>query len=105
MYENLQPRIVKTFHDALTDESQSFTTQYGAILGKLLERHGSNRVGIMYMGPRAMELLLFPSIEENLERIQLASSTDNQNSIQRMEALQCYGALTVRALARHSLTR
>lgn len=35
-YENIQPRVSKTYHKAITDPSCPFTTQYGALYGALL---------------------------------------------------------------------
>lgn len=32
-YENIQPRVSKTYHKAITDPSCPFTTQYGALYG------------------------------------------------------------------------
>lgn len=80
-YPHIQARVSKTFHKAVTDPLCPFTTQYGAL-------HG-----IMFLGPLAMEGLLFPNLSQYYRRLEPALSISNSNLIERLEAHNCFGIL------------
>ncbi|OQS05221.1 transcription initiation factor TFIID subunit 6 [Thraustotheca clavata] len=80
-YDNLQPRVSKTYHAALLDPTKPFTTHYGAILG------------LMYLGPLVMERLLFPHLTKYLEALLPCFAPSNSNQVLRLEAQNCFGVL------------
>jgi len=78
-YQSLQPRIAKTLIDAFKDRSKPLTTHYGAILG------------LAALGPRVVELLLLPHIEEYCRTIESDMKIDDQS--RSVEARKCYEVL------------
>ncbi|DAZ97466.1 TPA: hypothetical protein N0F65_009949 [Lagenidium giganteum] len=80
-YQHIQARVSKTYHKALTDPLCPFTTQYGAL-------HG-----ILFLGPLAMEGLLFPNLSAYYSRLEPALSSSNPNLVERLEAQNCFGIL------------
>lgn len=115
-YENIQPRVSKTYHKAITDPSCPFTTQYGALYGMtngrwilrcldvVLTWYVAWCLGMMYLGPLVMEGLLFPNLAEYYSRLEPALSSSNPNLVERLEAQNCLGILVVRLLLSGSLT-
>ncbi|KAI9995105.1 hypothetical protein PInf_012149 [Phytophthora infestans] len=80
-YANIQARVSKTYHKAITDPTCPFSTQYGALHGML------------FLGPLVMESLLFPHLEKYYRRLEPALSSSNPNLVQRLEAQNCLGIL------------
>ncbi|OWZ16660.1 Transcription initiation factor TFIID subunit 6 [Phytophthora megakarya] len=80
-YANIQARVSKTYHKAITDPVCPFSTQYGALHGML------------FLGPLVMENLLFPNLEKYYRRLEPALSSSNPNLIERLEAQNCLGIL------------
>jgi hypothetical protein len=112
-YANIQARVSKTYHKAITDPVCPFSTQYGAL-------HGEHRVcaawkaaasalgqlmadpfvnvcspGMLFLGPLVMESLLFPNLEKYYRRLEPALSSSNPNLVERLEAQNCLGILVV----------
>uniref|UniRef100_K3WRX7 TATA box binding protein associated factor (TAF) histone-like fold domain-containing protein n=1 Tax=Globisporangium ultimum (strain ATCC 200006 / CBS 805.95 / DAOM BR144) TaxID=431595 RepID=K3WRX7_GLOUD len=92
-YENIQPRVSKTYHKAITDPSCPFTTQYGALYG------------MMYLGPLVMEGLLFPNLAQYYSRLEPALSSSNPNLVERLEAQNCLGILVHASGTYFSMTK
>ncbi|RLN21581.1 hypothetical protein BBI17_006990 [Phytophthora kernoviae] len=80
-YANIQARVSKTYHKAITDPECPFSTQYGALHGML------------FLGPLVMESLLFPNLEKYYRRLEPALSSSNPNLVERLEAQNCLGIL------------
>ncbi|CAH0487472.1 unnamed protein product [Peronospora farinosa] len=80
-YANIQARVSKTYHKAITDPVCPFSTQYGALHGML------------FLGPLVMESLLFPNLEGYYRRLEPAVSSSNPNLVERLEAQNCLGIL------------
>ncbi|TYZ67839.1 hypothetical protein PybrP1_004919, partial [[Pythium] brassicae (nom. inval.)] len=92
-YENIQPRVSKTYHKAITDPSCPFTTQYGALYG------------MMYLGPLVMEGLLFPNLAQYYSRLEPALASSNPNLVERLEAQNCLGILVHASGTYFSMTK
>ncbi|KAL7683551.1 putative TATA box binding protein associated factor (TAF) [Plasmopara halstedii] len=80
-YANIQSRVSKTYHKAITNPICPFSTQYGALNGML------------FLGPLAMESLLFPNLERYYRRLEPALLSSNPNLVERLEAQNCLGIL------------
>ncbi|TDH73197.1 uncharacterized protein CCR75_003078 [Bremia lactucae] len=80
-YPNIQARVSKTYHKAITDPMCPFTTQFGALHGML------------FLGPLVMENLLFPNLERYYRRLEPALLSSNPNLVERLEAQNCLGIL------------
>jgi len=78
-YANLQPRITKTLINAFLDLQRPLTTHYGAI------------VGLSSLGHYVTQLLILPNLRSYLKFLE--PELNSSNSIRRIEAKKCYGAL------------
>jgi hypothetical protein len=87
-YTNLQPRITKTLINAFLDLSRPLTTHYGAI------------VGLSSLGHYVTQLLILPNLKSYLTLLE--PELNGTNTIRRLEAKKCYGALLVRNTHTHT---
>lgn len=92
-YENIQARVSKTFHKAITDPLCPFPTQYGVLYG------------MMYLGPLVLENLLFPNLQQYYKRLEPALSSSNPNLVERLEAQNCLGILVHASGAYFAMTK
>ncbi|KAJ1453400.1 hypothetical protein M885DRAFT_588595 [Pelagophyceae sp. CCMP2097] len=87
-YENLRPRVTKTFADALGDDTKPLATRYGAI------------IGLAALGPLAVRSLVVPRVAEwasSLEARAAAHPADAADARKCVEALVDAAALYLRA--------
>ncbi|RLN89885.1 hypothetical protein BBJ28_00005954 [Nothophytophthora sp. Chile5] len=119
-YANIQARVSKTYHKAITDPVCPFSTQYGALHGKphCQGLHGIIApvafdmtmrrcywLGMLFLGPLVMESLLFPNLARYYRRLEPALSSSNPNLVERLEAQNCLGILVHASGTYFSLSR